>query len=447
MEYITLFDYFLTPFYLLFIYIGAYFIKKWNYSFGHPWRHYFIPALTCKILGAVFIGMLYQYYYGMGDTFYYYDHATTINSAFVESPGKWFNLVFRIPDWYEGGYSKYISKMIWYEAPSEYTVAAITAVVGMLTLTTYLPIAVIFATVAFTGIWALFRTFATLYPAYTKYIAWVTLFVPSTIMWGSGIFKDTICMFALGWLTYGAFRMLISRDFSLRNILLTVVSFYLIASIKVYILMAFLPAVVLWILFTYSKRISVLLIRVIVNVAVVGMCIGGFLFFAQKFSAELGKYSLEKVVTTSYVTSSFIASQSGDEGSAYSLGELDPTVGGMLKKFPAAVNVTLFRPYIWETRKVIQLLNAIEAFLFMWVTVKLFLKVGTRKIWKTLSTDPNIQFCLIFTIIFAFAIGLSSGNFGTLSRYRIPCLPFFGLTLVLLYYKNVDTDNNILGLK
>lgn len=443
--FITFWDYLLLPIYISIIMVVARYIRDKHYPEGHPWRPYFIPGLICKIVGAILIGMLYQYYYGGGDTSNYYDHAKTINSALEESPDKWFNLLLRLPPWHDGDYSPYISKMIWYESPSEYTVAAIAAFLGFFTFTTYLPISVLLGTIAYTGIWALFRTFATQYPRLVKPIAWCVLYVPSTIMWGSGLFKDTICMFGLGWMTYGAFRMLLMRDFSLKNIFLTVISFILIAKIKVYILMAFLPAVVLWILFTYVYHIPMAFARTLVKVLVIAACVGGFLFFSQKYAEELGRYSLDKIVTTSYVTSTYIASVSGDDGSAYDLGSIDPSMAGMLKKFPAAVNVTLFRPYIWETRKPIQLMNAIEASLFLWVTIKIFLTVGVMRAWVAISEDTTIQFCLIFAIIFAFAIGLSSGNFGTLSRYRIPCLPFYGIALVLIYYKYKPVDNNILA--
>ncbi|HRA12632.1 MAG TPA: hypothetical protein PKX31_13225, partial [Chitinophagaceae bacterium] len=46
------------------------------------------------------------------------------------------------------------------------------------------------------------------------------------------------------------------------------------------------------------------------------------------------------------------------------------------------------------------------------------------------------QFCLVFTLIFAFAVGISSYNFGTLSRYKIPCLPFYAVALIVIFYKN-----------
>jgi hypothetical protein len=173
----------------------------------------------------------------------------------------------------------------------------------------------------------------------------------------------------------------------------------------------------------------------------------GFLFFSQKFADELGKYSLKNIATTSQVTRNYINSVSGDEGSGYDLGDFDPSLTGMLKKFPAAVNVTLFRPYLWEAKKPIVLINALEAFMFLVITLKVIISVGPLKTWKTIAKDPTIQFCLIFTIVFGFAVGISSFNFGTLSRYRIPCLPFYALALVLIYYKNKPVEFNILSFR
>ncbi len=447
-QFITLLDYLLLPFYIAIVYLIAFKVRDSKYPPGHKWRPYFIPGLTAKVCGAIFIGLIYQYYYnGGGDTVNYFRHAEVINWSLDESINKWFNLTFRIPEWYDNNYyGKYISHMVWYEAPTEYLVCTICALLGILTFTTYLPMALLMGSIAFTGLWALFRTFATKYPQYTKQIAICVLYIPSTVMWGSGIFKDTVCMFGLGWLTYGAFRLLINRDFSFSVIALTVLGFYLVAAIKVYILMAFLPALLLWILFTYSHRIRSSAGRFIVKVSVLGIAAVGFMVLSTQFAATLGKYSLENIQKTSQVTSSYILSVS-DEGSGYDLGPMDPSIGGMLKKFPTAVVVSLFRPFIWETRKIMQMLNALEAFMFMWVTIKVLISVGPRRTWATIKADPTIQFCLIFAIIFAFAVGISSGNFGALSRYRIPCLPFYAMALMIIYYKNNPLEKNILSFR
>jgi hypothetical protein len=183
------------------------------------------------------------------------------------------------------------------------------------------------------------------------------------------------------------------------------------------------------------------------SLAVIGGVLIGFVAVSSQLETLLGKYSLENIQKTSEVTSTFIKSISGDQGSGYDLGPIDFTPVGMLKKFPLAVNVSLFRPYIWETRKPIQMLNAIEAFMFMWITIKVLITVGPRRTWATIKSDPTIQFCLIFAIIFAFSVGISSGNFGALSRYRIPCLPFYAMAMMFIYYKHNPQSKNILSLK
>jgi hypothetical protein len=47
-------------------------------------------------------------------------------------------------------------------------------------------------------------------------------------------------------------------------------------------------------------------------------------------------------------------------------------------------------------------------------------------------TNPTVAFCLGFSLIFAFAVGVSTYNFGTLVRYKIPMLPFFIIALILV---------------
>jgi len=433
---LPLLNYLLLPIYLALVYSIAYRYRDNHYKKNHPWRKFFIPALSFKIFGAIFIGMVYSLYYKGGDTIDYFYQAKIINSSLSESFGKWFNLLFRIPEVTNGEYYNYISQMQWYTDPASYSVGAIAAVLGVFTLNTYLPTAVLFAALSFTGIWALFRTFAALFPQLARPVAVAILFIPSVFVWGSGIFKDTICIFGIGWFTYSSFRFLIQGDFSTRNIAIATGCFLLIAMVKLYIIMAFTPALLMWIFFNYSQKITNPSMKIAVKFLFFVVVIVATAFFLQQFSSSLGKYSLENITKTAEITREYIYWVSGDEGSAYSLGDMDPSITGMLIKFPQAVNVTFFRPYPWEAKKVIVLLSALEAILFFYVTLKILVGIGIRKTWTTISKDPTIQFCLIFSIIFAFAVGISSYNFGTLSRYKIPCLPFYALAIILIWYKN-----------
>ncbi|MFV0606752.1 MAG: hypothetical protein ACK5NK_13015 [Niabella sp.] len=436
MQYITLLDYLLLPFTILIVYAFAYSYRERNYGPKHPYRKYFIPAFFFKIGGAVFIGIIYQYYYKGGDTFNFFYHAQVINSSFSDSPTKWINLIFHIPDETSLGYYQYISKMYWYVDNSSYTVASITALLSTLTGGTYLPTAVLFAAISFTGAWAMFRAFAQIYPTMIKQVAIATLFIPSVIIWGSGIFKDTLCYAFLGWLTYAVFQMLIKKNFKLNNILIVIVSIYITSIIKLYILMAFIPALLIWVFFIYNQKINSRALKGVLSIVLL-VLVGSISYYMLTVLGEeyLGKYSIDNISQTAEVTRGWINYASGDEGSAYDLGEIG-TPGQMLIKLPLAVNATLFRPYLWESRKIIVLLSALESFLFLFLTLKVIFTIGLRKIWVTITNDPTLQFCLIFTTIFAFAVGISTFNFGALSRYKIPCLPFYALAIFIIYYKN-----------
>jgi hypothetical protein len=437
-SHLTIWDFILTPIFILILSGIARKQRDKRYPRGNPLRPYFMKGLYLKFAGAIFIGLVYEFYYGGGDTINYFMHAKIINSSFDQSFSSWFKLVTHQSPITNPEIYKYASQMEWYSDPASYTVPAFAAVFGILSGTSYMPIAVLFAYFSFTGVWALYRIFVNIYPKLYKELAIACLFIPSTFVWGSGIFKDTICIFGLGWLTYSTFKLFINKDFSAKNILFLIIGFYLVYKVKIYILLAFLPALNIWLLTTYSSKIKTGSVRFLVKIIFIGCSIVAFLFFTKIFANELQKYSLDKIAETAETTRDWLAySSEKDEGSSYDLGEFDPSIAGMLKKFPQAVIVTFFRPFPWESRKVIVMLSALEALAFIYFTIKAFRIRGVFKTFSLIGKDPTVLFCLIFSLIFAFAVGISSYNFGSLSRYKIPCLPFYAAFLIIIinYHK------------
>ena len=216
MQYLTTWDLVLTPIYLLILVSIAKWMRDRKYPKGHPLRRYYLPGLYVKFGGAIFIALIYQYYYEGGDTYNFYSHSRIINSALDNSISNWLQLLIRrSPDSNPALYP-FTSQMEWYNDPSSYTVSVIGALFGLLNGTSYMPIALLFAFFSFTGIWAMYRTFANLYPRLHKELAIAFLFIPSTFVWGSAMFKDTVCMFGLGWMVYTTFRIFVNRDFSFR---------------------------------------------------------------------------------------------------------------------------------------------------------------------------------------------------------------------------------------
>src|SRR5665811_70203 len=96
MQFIEIKDFILLPFYLAIIYAFAYSSRNSLYSLRHPLRKYYIPALSVRIVGAVGLGLVYQYYYGYGgDTGNYFYNSKLITEYFYKDLDTFFDLVFK----------------------------------------------------------------------------------------------------------------------------------------------------------------------------------------------------------------------------------------------------------------------------------------------------------------------------------------------------------------
>lgn len=434
---ITAFDYVLLPVYLFIIYKTAYYYRDKYYPEDHKYRPYFIPGLTVKIIGSIFIGMVYNYYYGGGDTFNYFYHSQVINSTFTESPAAWFRLMTHHADESNMIDLQALSKFYWYDDPPTYTTSCLGAFIGLFCFNKYLIINVAIACITFVGSWLMFITFAQQYRHIIKYIAIAVLFMPGPLVWGSGLFKDSFCVFAIGCLIYTSYTLLEQRKFKISLILLSVISIALLVMIKAYILVALFPFLMLKTLLMYKKRAAANPKRKPAFYIGLAFFILLSVIILQKSLSYLTAFSIDNVLETVKRQQMYLLGVSlQSDGSAYDLGEFDPTIPGVIKMIGPAINVALFRPYLWESRSIIQLFNAMESAAVLLLTLYLLLKRNIFKTIKNIYSDPNLILCICFTILFAFFVGVSSYNFGTLSRYKIPCTPFYMLFLMILIFKN-----------
>lgn len=78
---------------------------------------------------------------------------------------------------------------------------------------------------------------------------------------------------------------------------------------------------------------------------------------------------------------------------------------------------------------------ALESLLLMFFTSYILLKAGFLRFIKWIFKDPLLMYCFLFAVVFGVFVGASTLNFGTLVRYKIPCLPFFSISLFLIFEK------------
>ena len=423
-------DIIVTPVVLMLIYIAAYFFRPMFTD--AVTRTYFIPALTLRIIGALAVGFIYQFYYDGGDTYNYHTHGSRhVWEAFMESPATGIKLLFADGQSHEGIY-KYSSRIPFFTEWTSYNVVRVAAVFDLFTFSTYSATALLFAVLSFLGVWMLFRTFYEQYPHLHRGLAIACLFVPSVVFWGSGLLKDTLALTFLCFSTYLTYRIFIRRRGNWISAILLLFCLYALYSVKAYILLNFLPAAIFWV---FIKRLSFIrstVAKVTLFPFVIVAALGLGFYAVNKASEDNPKYSLNRLAQTAQITAYDIRYYTGkDAGSGYTLGELDGTYGSIVRLAPQAINVSLFRPWPWEVKNLFMLLSSLESLALLLVVIFVVLR-HHRYLLKYLR-NPDVLFALIFSISFAFAVGVSTFNFGTLVRYKIPLMPFFSMTLILLH--------------
>jgi hypothetical protein len=422
-------DFFVTPIVLLILYGIAYMVRP---SVTNVYtRPYFIPALTLKLIGAIALGLVYTFYYGGGDTSSYFYQSQVITSGFNESFSVGWKLMMAKTD-YDAEIASYIPRFIWYGDAPEYLVSRIAAAIGLFCNSTYSAIAVVMGFMSFTGMWALYITFIKIRPQVYKELAWSVFYIPSLFFWGSGILKDTICLGALGWLMYAFYRGLIQKQALLQSLIIGGISVFLLFRIKVYILLCFLPAAMLWIFNENNARIKNKVIRILAKPLffTIGAAVA---FYAATNLTKGEEYDVENIAEHSKATADALYKTSvSQEGSAYRLGELDGTAMGMVKLAPQAIATSLFRPFIWEVRNPVMLLASLEGAFMLFFTLQILRKTGVARVFTIVSITPSLTLCFVFSLVFAASVGITSNNFGTLVRYKIPMIPFYAAGLYIL---------------
>ena len=316
---------------------------------------------------------------------------------------------------------------------SNYAVVRLVAVLCFFTFGKYLLLNLFFSLIAYSGAWRLYKFFYELYPHLHKQIAIAVLYFPTFIFWSSGVMKDPICITMLGWMTYCLYSAFVKKKNITRNVLIAVVSGYILATVKMYILVSYLPFFIVFIIMKNVGQIRNTFLKIVFGFALSVFAVIALLVIAGRLKEELGIFAMDKLAESVKAQQGAYIALSNQAESSFSLGEeFDGSISSLIKTAPAAIIVTLYRPFLWESKKISTLLSSLESLAMMLFTLYVLFKVGLRKFVSAVFRDPAIFYCFFFSVVFALFVGITTLNFGTLVRYKIPCLPFYLIGLFLI---------------
>ena len=77
------------------------------------------------------------------------------------------------------------------------------------------------------------------------------------------------------------------------------------------------------------------------------------------------------------------------------------------------------------------LVSALENFLLLVFSIYLLIKVRIIYLIRLVLRHHLLVFSFAFSLFFAFCIGLTTSNFGSMVRYKIPAMPFYVASLII----------------
>ncbi|MEO6719164.1 MAG: hypothetical protein ABIN67_02320 [Ferruginibacter sp.] len=395
-------------------------------------KKYHKQGFWIKVLGTLAFTIFYTKLSSGDSTDLYFAEGANIakmvwddfsNIKWLFMPGRDFDQTLLINPYNEG----------YFASESNFFVTRLVAILSFVSFNSYMVINLFFSMISFSGVWKLYRFFYEQYPHLHKKLAIAILYLPTFVFWSSGILKDPLCTGLLGWMTYSVYQLLYKKQQILKNIFIAFFSGYIIGIVKSYILVAYLPLFILFLVLSNFSLIKRASFRIAAFAGLILFSILGFFFISDKLQEELGNLALDKLAETVKNQQASFIDMADKAESSFSLGtDFDGTNRSLIKMAPAAVVATLFRPYLWESKKLSTLFSSLESLTLMIFTLYVFFRAGPLTFLVSIFKDPMVMFCFFFSVLFALFVGATTLNFGTLVRYKIPCLPFYVIAMVLI---------------
>jgi len=406
-----------------------YLLTKLFFYQRKEFRPFFLTGLIIKIVAGICVGLVYTYYYTVGDTFGFFKDAQILTQ---KAPGEYFDFLL----WGDGS-SEIAEGLINVQRRSLFLVKNL-SIVSLVAFNNYWISSIVFSIVSFLGCWYALNKLVTHFPE-GKWAAIISiLFIPSFVFWSAGITKESLSIAALMFLAGVVIVIVCYGRTKPWEWIVAIIAVLYLWNLKYYWAALFIPAAITTILLV-KVVIPIIHIRSKVFETILWVALFGFI-----------------VLGTSNIHPNFYLSRFlnvvVDNYNAYALAShnnpvvhffnLQATWVSILVNSPWALFSGLFRPFVFESISFLQVGIAIENLILFALCVYNVKHIS--KLWNS----PNrllLTGAVVYIGLLAIFLTLSTPNFGTLSRYRIGFLPFF--FFLLLYYPSQVVFDKINKLK
>lgn len=401
-------------------------ISKYRFFQNSPFSSRSLQlAFFIRMLSSLVVYYVYSAHYPIraeADTFKYFDDSYYMAQAFWEHPIDFFQMLFGIDcnsayfnETYFNNMSNWVRSYDNGLLNDNRLVIRFNAFIRIFSFGNYHIHALVFNLIAFLGSVSMGNVFYAV--SKSKLKSYLAVFViPSVVFWSSGIFKESILIFALGIFLFHFYN--VSRGkWNIKSGFILVGTLAILLVMKLYVFLAFLPACVCY--FMARNKTKPIWTYLTVYTA--------FLLLGLALASLAPQYSFINLIVDKQ--RDFInLSQFFEVNSAFSMDYLEPTLWSLLKACPEAILNVLTKPWLGE----------VNSFLFippLFENLFLFVLLLFCFLWRKKLNSVQIRFvffCLTFTLVMYLIIGLTTPITGALVRYKIPSAPFLWFTFLLI---------------
>jgi hypothetical protein len=253
------------------------------------------------------------------------------------------------------------------------------------------------------------------------------LLVPSTVFWSSGLLKESVAVAGMSAGLAAMYRLWQGRAGAL---LPAAIGWGLVALLKPYLLFPSAVAMTVWLYWTRAAvRRGQGPIRLRPHVVLLGL--GSSIIVVVGLGRAFPEFAMDRLAEAAAV---YQDGEYGTEGgSTISIGDPSQTsLAGQFAFVPLALVNVLFRPFAFEVRNAMMAVNAAETTVLSAYLAWLLLRRRARSTVDRILASPELVFSLVLVLTMAVGVGLTTTNLGTLSRYRMPLMPFYVLLVATL---------------
>ena len=385
-----------------------------------------------KVLAGTALWAIYTWVYpdrSNADVFKYFDDSAIMFGALSEHPTDYFKMLIGIGNdsqWFSDQYysvmNNWYRKFEGYLYNDSHTLIRFNAIVRLFSFGEFHVHTVFAAFLSFTGLVGIYRAFVGFLAGKERALMIIVFLLPSVLLWGSGVIKESLLFFGLGSLLYVVMKWIQGKIDS-AGVLVLIGTGVLLFFLKFYVLLSLLPALVLF-AWAYRKRYPALWLKAL-------LIYGGCAALVIIIPYVVKGFDILEIIA--YKQHDFIGlvNEVGS-GSFVMPPKLEPNLWSFISLAPYALYITLFGPVIHSPLNPLGIVSIAENLLIL-------VFMGVCLVYRAkMNTAPNglLLSLLLYVFVLSLIIGWTTPVMGALVRYRTPLLPFLLIAGLLI----LDTE-------